>query len=84
MDLLKEMRKTMDELKNAIKEKTNRSLDRMVRRIDSPFTMVVLECPVPLKFLFPWITSTLSRRLWVSSSPMTRYYVVLFPLLLKE
>ncbi|XP_023879261.1 uncharacterized protein LOC111991700 [Quercus suber] len=47
------MRKEMDELKNAIREKTNRSLDRMVRATDSPFTMAVLECPVPLKFHLP-------------------------------
>ena len=40
----------MDKLRNAIKEKIDRSLDRMVRRIDSPFTMTVLECLVPLKF----------------------------------
>ena len=39
MNLLKEMRKEMDELTNAIKEKTYQSLDRMVRRTDSPFTM---------------------------------------------
>ena len=51
--LLKEMRKEMDELKIAIKEKTNWSLDRMVRRTDLPFTMAVLECPVPLKFRLP-------------------------------
>ena len=38
----------MDELRNVIKEKIDRSLDRMVKRIDSPFTMTVLECPVPL------------------------------------
>ena len=44
------MRKEMDELRNAIKEKTDRSLDRMVRAIDSPFTTAVLECPVPSKF----------------------------------
>ena len=48
-DLLKEMRKEMDELRNAIKEKMDWSLDRMVRRIDSPFTMAILECPVPSK-----------------------------------
>ena len=41
----------MDELRSAIKEKTNRSVDRMVRATDSPFTMAVLECPVPSKFL---------------------------------
>ena len=40
------MRKEMDELRNAIKEKTDRSLDRMVMVIDSPFTTVVLECLV--------------------------------------
>ena len=49
-DLLREMRKEMDELRNAIKEKTNRSMDRMVRATDSPFTMAVLECPVLSKF----------------------------------
>ena len=47
------MRKEMDELRNAIKEKTDRSLDRMVRTTDSPFTIVVLECPVPSKFRLP-------------------------------
>ena len=43
----------MDELRNAIKEKTDRSLDRMVRKTNSPFTMMVLECSVPLKFRLP-------------------------------
>ncbi|XP_075655052.1 uncharacterized protein LOC142625249 [Castanea sativa] len=52
-DLLQEMRKEMDELKNAIKEKTDRSLDRMVRATDSPFTVAVLERPVPAKFRLP-------------------------------
>ena len=52
-DLFKEMRKEMDELRNAIKEKTNWSLDRMVRRTDSPFTMAILECPVPSKLRLP-------------------------------
>ena len=49
-DLLKEMRKEMDELRNAIKEKIDRSLDRMVRRTGSPFTMAVLAYLVPSKF----------------------------------
>ena len=40
----------MDELRNEIKEKTDQSLDKMVRRTKSPFTMVVLECPIPSKF----------------------------------
>ena len=52
-DLLWEMRKEMDELRNAIRGKTDRSLDRMVRTTNSPFTMAVLECPVPLKFRLP-------------------------------
>ena len=56
-DLLREMRKEMDELRSAIKEKTDRSIDRMVRATDSPFTTVVLECPVQSKFRLP------SRRL---------------------
>ena len=43
----------MDELRNALKEKTDRSVDRMVRATDSPFTTAVLECPVPSKFRLP-------------------------------
>ena len=43
----------MDELRSAIKEKTDRSLDCMVRRTNSPFTTVVLKCPVPSKFHLP-------------------------------
>ena len=48
-DLLREIRKEMDELRNAIKGKTYQSLDRMVRKTDSPFTLVVQECLVPSK-----------------------------------
>ena len=47
------MRKEMDELRSVIKEKTDRSIDRMVRATDSPFTTAVLECPVPSKFRLP-------------------------------
>ena len=43
----------MDELRSAIKEKTDRNLDRIVKRTDSPFTTAVLECPVPSKFHLP-------------------------------
>ena len=43
----------MDELRNALKEKTDRSVDKMVRATDSPFTTAVLECPVPSKFRLP-------------------------------
>ena len=52
-DLFREMRKEMDELRNAIKEKTDRSLDRIVRKTDSSFTVVVQECLVPSKFCLP-------------------------------
>ena len=51
------MRKEMDELRNAIKEKTDRSLDRMVRAIDFPFTTAVLECPMSSKFRLPQLES---------------------------
>ena len=49
-DVLREMRKEMDELRSTIKEKTERSMDRLVRATDSLFTTVVLECLVPSKF----------------------------------
>ena len=52
-DLLREMRKEMDELRNAIKEKTKQSMDRLVRATDSPFTTAVLECPMLSKFQLP-------------------------------
>ena len=52
-DILREMRKEMDELRNAIKEKIDRSVDRLVRATDSPFITAVLECPVPSKFRLP-------------------------------
>ena len=43
----------MDELRSAIKEKTERSVDRLVRATDSPFTAAVLECSVLSKFRLP-------------------------------
>ena len=52
-DLLREMRKEMDELRSAVKEKTERSVDRLVRATDSPFTAAVLESPMPSKFRLP-------------------------------
>ena len=55
--LLREMRKEMDELRSAIREKTNRNLDKMVRRTDSPFTTRVLECPMLPKFRLPQLKS---------------------------
>ena len=43
----------MDELRNTLKEKTDRSMDRMVKATDLPFTTAVLECLVPSKFRLP-------------------------------
>ena len=56
-DLFREMRKEMDELRSAIKEKMERSVDRLIKAIDSPFTTAVLECPVPSKFRLPQLES---------------------------
>ena len=52
-DLLRKMRNEMDELRNNIKGKTDKSLDRMIRKTDSPFTLAVQECPIPSKFCLP-------------------------------
>ena len=52
-----EIRREMDELKSAMKEKLDQNLDRMVRRKDSPFTMAILECPVPSKFCLQQLES---------------------------
>ena len=94
-DLLREMRKEMDKLRNAIKEKTDWSVDRMVRATDSSFTTAVLECPVPSKFHLPQLNpfdglkdphdhlNTFKTTLGLQQ-PAMRYYVVHFPPLLKE
>ena len=46
-DLLRSIRKEMDKLKNTMREKTNKNLDGMVKRTNSPFTTKVLGCPLP-------------------------------------
>ena len=53
LDLLREIRREMVKLRNAMREEANRNLDGMVRRMNSPFTMKVLKCPMPLKFRLP-------------------------------
>ena len=50
---LRNMRKEMDELKSALKDKGGENLDGMIRRTDSPFTTEVLNRPLPLKFRLP-------------------------------
>ena len=49
-DLLRSMIKGMDELKNVMKGKKAKNLDRMVRRIDSSIIQRVLDHPFPPKF----------------------------------
>ena len=53
LDLLSEMRREMDELRNVVREKMDCNMDGMVKRMDSPFTTKVLECPMPPKFRLP-------------------------------
>ena len=50
---MKNMRKELDEVKNAMRGKTTINLDGMIKRTDSPFTTSVLECPLPPKFRLP-------------------------------
>ena len=47
------MRKEMDELKSAMKDKGEENLNGMIRRTDSPFTAEVLNRPLPPKFRLP-------------------------------
>ena len=56
-NLLRDMRKEMDELRKTMREKTNQNLDEMVRRTDSPFIAKILECPMPPKFHLPQLKS---------------------------
>ena len=51
--MMKNMRKELDEVKNAMKDKTTINLDGIIKRIDSPFTASVLECPLPPRFHLP-------------------------------
>ena len=47
------MRKEIDKMKNALKGKSSRNLDGMIKRTDSPFTSEVLECLFPSKSRLP-------------------------------
>ena len=51
--MMKNMRKELDEVKNAMKGKTAINLNGMIKRTNSPFTTNVLECPLPSKFCSP-------------------------------
>ena len=54
---LRNMRKEVDKLKSAIKDKGGENLDGMIRRTDSPFTTEVLNRPLPQKLCFPQLES---------------------------
>ena len=47
---MRNMRKELDELKNAMKGKTAINLDGMIKRTELPLTTSVLECPLSFKF----------------------------------
>ena len=53
IQMMKNMRKELDEVKNAIKGKTAINLDGMIKRTDSPFTASVLECPIASQISSP-------------------------------
>ena len=50
---MKNKRKELGKVKNAMKGKTAINLDGMIKRTDSPFSATVLECPLPPKFRLP-------------------------------
>ena len=54
---LHNMRKEMEELKSAIKDKGQENLDGMIQRTDSPFTNEVLNHPLSPKFRLPQLQS---------------------------
>ena len=51
------MRKEMDKLRSAMKDKGEENLDGMIQRTDSPFTTEVLNRPFPPKFRLPQLES---------------------------
>ena len=54
---LRNMRKEMDELRNAVKDRAMENLDGMIQRTDSPFTTEVLNRPLLPKFRLPQLES---------------------------
>ena len=51
------MRKEVDEIKSAMKDKGEENLDGMIRRTNSPFATEVLYRPLPPKFCLPQLES---------------------------
>ena len=54
---LRNMRKEIDELNSAMKEKGRENMDGMIWRMDLPFTTEVLNRPFPPKFRLPYLES---------------------------
>ena len=54
---LRNMRREMDELRNAVKDRAMENLGGMIRRTDSPFTTEVLNRPLLPKFRLPQLES---------------------------
>ena len=54
---IRNMRREMDELRNAVKYKAMENLDRMIKRTNSSFTTEVLNHPLLLKFCLPQLES---------------------------
>jgi len=53
--MMKNMRKELDEVKNAMKGKRTINLDGMIKRTDSPFIASILECPfLPNSVSYSW------------------------------
>ena len=55
--MLHNIRREMDELRNAVKDRVIENLDGVIQRMDSPFTTKVLKRPLPLKFRIPQLES---------------------------
>ena len=51
--MMKNMRKELEKVKKTMKGKTTINLNGMIKRTDSPFTISILECPLPPKFRLP-------------------------------
>ena len=54
---LHSMKREMDELRSTVKDKTIENLYKMIRRTNSPFTIEVLNRPLPPKFQLPQLKS---------------------------
>ena len=51
--MMKNVRKELDKVKNAMKGKTTINVDGIIKRTNSPFTANVLKCSLPPKFRLP-------------------------------